>query len=224
MTPRFYFPAPIVNAMDNSTRSCFIVLDGPDGCGKSTQARLLADSLAATGADVLLTREPGGTPAGGRIRQVLLDPETGYLDPLAEAFLFCADRAQHVRTLIAPALAEGKIVICDRFASATVVYQGYAGGLGVELAQRLSDIATDGLQPDLLVVLDVDAETAALRLDFGRLDRIESNDGEFHRRVREGFIEYARNCGDRAVVIDGSGSREQVHRAIARAVEGVVGR
>ena len=210
--------------MDKPTRSCFIVLDGPDGCGKSTQARMLADRLAAAGADVVLTREPGGTPAGGRIRQVLLDPETGHLDPLAEAFLFCADRAQHVRTLILPALQEGKVVVCDRFASATVVYQGYAGRLGIELAERLSAIATDALQPDLLIVLDVDAETAAQRLDPERLDRIERNDGEFHRRVREGFIEYARKCGDSAVIIDGSGTPEQVHSAIAGAVEDVIRR
>ena len=208
--------------MEKPTRPCFIVLDGPDGCGKSTQARMLADRLAA-GADVLLTREPGGTPAGARIREVLLDPETGHLDPLAEAFLFCADRAQHVRTLIRPALQEGKVVICDRFASATVVYQGYAGRLGIELAEQLSAIATDGLQPDLLIVLDVDAETAAQRLDPERLDRIERNDGEFHRRVREGFIEYARKCGYSAVIIDGSRTPEQVHCAVVEAVEGIIG-
>ncbi len=213
-----------MHAMNMPTRPCFIVLDGPDGCGKSTQAGLLAERLTGAGADVLLTREPGGTPAGRRIREVLLDPETGHIDPLAEAFLFCADRAQHVRTVIVPALEQGRIVVCDRFASATVVYQGYAGMIGIELAERLSTIATDGLEPDLLVVLDVDAATAAERLAEQRLDRIERNDDEFHRRVREGFIAYARKCGDRAVIINGGASTGQVHEAVLGAVESVISR
>jgi len=205
--------------MMSPRRALFIVLDGADGCGKSTQARLLAGALEDAGADVVLTLEPGGTPAGQKIRHVLLDPETGHLDPLAEALLFCADRAQHVRTLIRPALHAGKTVVCDRYASATTVYQGYAGRLGVELAEQLSAMATDGLQPDLLIVLDVDAATAEQRLDAQRLDRIERNDGEFHRRVREGFIEYAEKWAERAVVIDGAGTPEQVHQNIIAAVE-----
>jgi len=201
-----------------------IVLDGADGCGKTTQAKLLADALQRRGAELVLTHEPGGTPAGQRIRQVLLSPATGDLDPLAEALLFCADRAQHVNTVIKPALDQGKTVVCDRFASATAVYQGYAGGLGFELAQRLNDIATGGLQPDLLIVLDIDLGHARERMDGERLDRIEQYTEDFHDRVRQGFIEYARLLGERAVVVDGKQPVDGVHKEIMQIVEKVISR
>jgi len=199
--------------------SRFIVLDGPDGCGKTTQARLLVKALEQDGIEVVHTHEPGGTPAGQRIRQVLLDPATGELDPLAEALLFCADRAQHVNTVIKPALDQGKTVVCDRFASSTAVYQGYAGGLGFELAQQLNDIATGGLQPDLLIVLDLDLAHARERMDKERLDRIEQYTEDFHDRVRQGFIEYARLLGDRAVVVDANRSVDEVHEEIMQIIE-----
>ncbi len=204
--------------------ACFIVLDGADGCGKTTQAKLLAEALQRRGVEAILTHEPGGTPAGERIRDVLLSPATGDLNPLTEALLFCADRAQHVNTLIMPALQDGKTVVCDRFASSTAVYQGFAGGLGFELVQKLNDIATGGLRPDLLVVLDVDLRTARERMHHGRLDRIEQYSERFHDDVRQGFIEYARLLGERAVVVDGSGSAEDVHEEIMRMVDEVMGR
>jgi len=199
--------------------SRFIVLDGPDGCGKTTQARLLVNALEQAGVEVMHTHEPGGTPAGERIRQVLLDPATGELDPLTEALLFCADRAQHVSTVIKPALDQGKTVVCDRFASSTAVYQGYAGGLGFEPAQRLNDIATGGLQPDLLIVLDIDLAHARERMDEERLDRIEQYTEDFHDRVRQGFIEYARLLGERAVVVDGNQPVDEVHEEIMQIIE-----
>ncbi len=203
---------------------CFIVLDGADGCGKTTQAKLLAKALRRRGADLILTHEPGGTPAGQRIRQVLLSPATGELNPLTEALLFCADRAQHVNTLIIPALQAGKTVVCDRFASSTAVYQGFAAGLGFELVQQLNDIATGGLQPDLLVVLDIDLAHARGRMDPQRLDRIEQYTEDFHERVRQGFIEYTRRLGERAVVIDSNPPIEKVHQDIMQVVEKVIRR
>ncbi len=201
----------------------FIVLDGADGCGKTTQTRLLAQALEAKGIDVLVTHEPGDTRAGLRIREVLLDPATGDLDPLAEAFLFCADRVQHVNTVIRPALERGRTVVCDRYASATAVYQGYAGGLGFELAQELNAIATAGVEPDLLIVLDIALEQAADRMAQSQLDRIEQNGDDYHERVREGFLHYAELRGERARVVDGGRDVEDVHAEILEIVETTFG-
>ncbi|MFO7945923.1 MAG: dTMP kinase [Armatimonadota bacterium] len=202
----------------------FIVLDGIDGCGKSTQARLVEKALINRGMDVVLTHEPGGTRIGRRIRRVLLDPETGDADPLTEALLFCADRAQHVNSLIRPSLQQGKTVICDRFASATAVYQGYAGKLGFDLANTLNDIATGGLAPNLLIILDIDFEHARNRLqETGRdADRMERNSREYFERVREGFIKYAEMHATSAVVVDANRPIETVHEEIMAVVNRVL--
>ena len=188
--------------------ACFIVLDGADGCGKTTQAKLLAEALQRRGVEAILTHEPGGTPAGERIRDVLLSPATGDLNPLTEALLFCADRAQHVLEVVRPALEAGQIVISDRYSSSTTVYQGHAGGVGAETVETLNRIATHGLQPDLLIVLDLDPMVGLRRKRGDLADRIERKSLDFHRRVREGFIAYAESLGPRAVVLDAD--RDQV--------------
>ena len=180
----------------------FIVFDGVEGCGKSTQARLLGEALEAQGVPVLLTLEPGGTAIGEAIRHCLLNPAFDEMHELTETFLFCADRAQHVLEVIRPALEAGRTVISDRFASSTMVYQGLAGGVGAETVEVLNWYATRGLQPDLLIVLDLDPIVGLRRKRGDLADRIERKSLDFHRRVREGFIEYAQKQGPRAVVVD----------------------
>lgn len=206
------------------TPGCFIVLDGIDGCGKTTQAAMLHERLHNRGHDVVLTREPGGTEIGRRIRDLLLDPGTGDADALTEAFLFCADRAEHVRSVIRPALDDGKIVVCDRFASATAVYQGFAGEVGFDLTTTLNDIATGGVRPDLQLILDIDFEHALQRLDDSgrKADRMEQNSHDYFDRVREGFIRYAEIHADTAVVIDATQSADGVHSAVMTEVERVL--
>lgn len=213
-----------MNPTSAQTPGCFVVLDGIDGCGKTTQAAMLHERLQSMGHEVILTREPGGTDIGRRIRDLLLDPETGDANPLTEAFLFCADRAEHVASVIRPALEDGKIVVCDRFASATAVYQGFAGEIGFDLTTTLNDIATDGIRPDLLVVLDIDFDSALERRDNAgcRADRMEQNSHQYFDRVREGFIRYAETRTETAVIIDATQSADAVHRAIMTEVERVL--
>lgn len=190
----------------------FIAFEGGEGSGKSTQARLLADALQA-----VLTREPGGTEIGARIRGVLLDPATGPLDSRAEALLMAADRAQHVAEVVRPALAAGRHVVTDRFAASSIAYQGYGRGLPIEGVRSLSEWATGGLWPDLTILLDVPVEMAVARLARD-LDRFEQEDEAFHTRVVDGFRALAAAEPDRWVVLDGTGSVD----AIAASVRGVV--
>ena len=180
----------------------FIVFDGVEGCGKSTQSRLLAEALAAQGANVVQTLEPGGTAIGEAIRACLLNPSFSEMHELTEAFLFCADRAQHVLEVVRPALESGKVVISDRYASSTMVYQGFAGGLGAEAVEVLTWYATKGLQPDLLIILDIDPGEGLRRKRGDAADRIEQKSLEFHERVRDGFRQYAEHLGSRAIVLD----------------------
>lgn len=196
----------------------FIVFDGVEGCGKSTQAKLLGEALAARGAQVVQTLEPGGTAIGEAIRALLLSPAYPEMHELTEAFLFCADRAQHVLEVIRPALETGKIVISDRFASSTMVYQGFAGGLGAEAVEVLTWYATRGLQPDLLVILDIDPAEGVRRKAGDQADRIEQKSLEYHQRVRQGFVQYAEHLGGRAVVLDADRPAE----VIAEEVLGLV--
>jgi dTMP kinase len=182
----------------------FIVFEGGEACGKSTQARRLAAHL-----DAVLTREPGGTPPGERIRALLLDPATGGLDPRAEALLMAADRAHHVATVIRPSLDQGRHVVSDRYAASSIAYQGFGRGLDVSEVRRLSDWAADGLWPDLTVLLDVAPEVAAARLGRSR-DRFEREDGEFHRRVADGFRQLAAAEATTWAVLDGTASIEVI--------------
>jgi dTMP kinase len=195
----------------------FISLEGVDGSGKSTQAKLLAEAL---GPDTLLIREPGGTEAAERIREVLADPAL-ELDPLAELMLFCAARADLTARVIRPALEAGRGVVSDRFADSTVAYQGAARGLGVGEAISLTDAATEGLWPDLTVLLRVDPEVGLRRADGE--DRFESEGVELQRAVAEAYEEIAKIASDRFVVVDGDGSVEEVHERVLEAVRGRAG-
>lgn len=192
----------------------FVVFEGGEGSGKSTQARLLAERW---GAD--LTFEPGDTAVGARLREILLDPATGDLDVRAEALLMAADRAHHVTTLIRPALNRGRDVICDRYIGSSVAYQGHGRGLGAHHVAALSAFATEGLLPDLVVLLEVPDEVATERLArAGKPDRLEAAGPEFHRRVAQGYREQAAADPKRWATVDGTGTIEEVADRVERAV------
>jgi dTMP kinase len=188
----------------------FIALEGGEGSGKSTQAKLLADALGA-----LATFEPGDTALGVGIRAVLLDPATASLDDRAEALLMAADRAQHVAEVIRPALAQGRHVVCDRYFGSSVAYQGYGRGLSTDWIATLSAWATDGLMPDLTVLLDVPANVAAARAS-SKPDRFESAGDAFHRRVLEGYRALAADPS--WVIVDGAGPVDEVAVAVRAVV------
>ncbi len=190
----------------------FISLEGIDGSGKSTQARLLAEAL---GEEALLIREPGGTEAAERIRGLLADPAL-ELDPLAELLLFCAARADLTARVIRPALDAGRDIVSDRFADSTVAYQGAARGLGVGETISLTDAATEGLWPDITVLLRVDPEVGHERCGGG--DRFESEGLGLQRAVAEAYEEIAQIASDRVVVVDGAGTVEEVHERVIEAV------
>ena len=195
----------------------FISLEGIDGSGKTTQARLLARAL---GENVVLMREPGGTETGERIRELLKDPML-ELDPMAELLLFCAARAELVAQVIAPARDRGRAVVCDRFSDSSVAYQGVARGLGVERVEEICDLATGGVWPDLTILLRIDPGRATERIGRRRADRFESEGIELQRRVAEGYDEVARRHPDRIRVIDGDAERGAVHAAVLAEVQGV---
>jgi dTMP kinase len=177
----------------SETRGVFIVLEGGEGSGKSTQAQILARRLRAESREVIETFEPGGTARGALLRSVLLDDETP-LDPRAELLLLAADRAQHVAELIAPALERGAVVLCDRFSPSTLVYQGVARGLGVDAVAAIDRFAAQGAQPDVVVVLDVTDAVARDRLPEAR-DRFERAGAEFHAVVRGAYRDLAAQRG-----------------------------
>lgn len=191
----------------------FITFEGIEGCGKSTQARLLVDRLRDKGQTVIFTREPGGTPTAEKIREILLDVTNQALYPLPELLLYAASRAQHVSELILPTLKRGDIVVCDRFADSTVAYQGAGRKLPEEVVLQLISIATQGLKPDITFIVDVDVEVGLSRLT-GIADRIESERIDFHRRVRDGYIKLAKREPRRIVLLDGQKSIEDIHHEI----------
>ncbi len=195
----------------------FITLEGGEGAGKSTQARLLAEALRARGETVLLTREPGGSPAAEALREFLLRRDL-IMPPLAEVLLHIAARFAHVERTIQPALDRHETVVCDRFSDSTIAYQGY--GLGVDLDEISLHASAVSLVPDLTLVLDVSEEIAAERLRVrGRdLDRYERLGPDFHARVRAGFRAIAASAPERCVLIDAAGPPEAVHAAIMQAV------
>lgn len=201
--------------------SCFITFEGPEGCGKSTQAQLLADALVQRGIKVRLTREPGGDPVGEEIRRILLDGADHSVADRTEVLLYEAARAQHVEYIIRPHLADGFVVISDRFADSTVAYQGYGSGLDLDLIHRLNSFATGGLEPDVTFLLDIDIETGLKRQqDWNRMERKAV---EYHERVRQGFIEEARLNPERTIVIDASEDIETIHRRILGIIEKKLG-
>lgn len=207
--------------MDQVTRGKFIAIEGGEGTGKSTQARLLADALAAQGVDVVLTREPGGTPGAEAIRALLLDPPGGGWNARAEALLFAAARSDHVERLIRPALADGKWVICDRFVDSSRAYQGGAGGLGDDLVRALHAAGSEGLRPDLTLLVEVPSETASKRLvarDAGGSDAIGGRNEAYHRKVAEAFRALAEAEPSGFARIDGDGPPQTVHQRVMAAI------
>ncbi|AMD92564.1 dTMP kinase [Desulfomicrobium orale] len=205
----------------------FITLEGMEGCGKSTQCALLVEHFTRLGFDVLRTLEPGGSVLGKELRRILLDPANSDLSPVSELFLYLADRAQHVGTVIRPALAQDRVVICDRFADSTVVYQGYGRGLEPSLLRQLNDTAVQGLWPDATVLLDLAPEqglrralTRNMRENKARTEgRFEAESLAFHTRVREGYLTWAALNRERFLVVDADRTPEQVFAAILCGLE-----
>jgi dTMP kinase len=196
----------------------FLVVEGMDGAGKSTQIERLAAWLTEAGSPPVVTREPGATPIGERVREILLDPASAAMDPRTEALLYAADRAQHAAELIRPALAEGRVVISDRYVDSSLAYQGLARGLGVERILDLSMWATGDLLPDLVILLDVSPELGRSR--SGATDRIEQEGEAFHRRVADAYWALARTYPDRFAVIDASAPPVAIEGEIRRHVKG----
>jgi dTMP kinase len=204
-------------------RGRFITIEGPEGAGKTTQAAHVAAFLRDRDVAVLETREPGGTALGERIRDLLLDPGASRIDPLADALLFNAARHQLVAEVIEPALAAGTTVICARFADSTRAYQGYGGGASLDDLDRLEEVATGGLRPDLTILLDVPVETGLGRKAPDDRTRFETAyDLAFHRRVRDGFLAMAVAEPGRFVVVDATASVDAVAARIERAVGRVI--
>ena len=209
---------------DLSYAGIFVVLEGGEGAGKSTQAQLLVSWLAEQGREAVLTREPGATPAGIRIRALLLDPQTGGLAPRAEALLYAADRAQHVATVILPALERGAVVVSDRYVDSSLAYQGAGRQLDRDDVVRLSKWATGGLRPDLTVLLDVDPAVGLRRAAHAGppLDRIEQEALAFHVRVRQGFLDLAEADPDRYLVVPAESAPDVVQAALRDRLAGLL--
>ncbi len=195
----------------------FIVLEGPDGSGKSTQTRLLVEHLSSIGRTAVQTREPGGTPAAEAIRALVLSPEFAGLDDRTEALLFAAARAEHVARVIRPALQRGEVVVCDRYIDSSIAYQGVGRSLGIDRIRELSLWATTDLLPDLTIVLDLDAAEGMSRV--GERDRLELEPQEYHDRVRRAFVELAIHDPERYRVVSAVGSVQEVAKRIRIAVD-----
>ncbi len=193
----------------------FIVFEGIDGAGKTTQMQLLAGFLQNNDIPVLCTREPGGTQIGGRLREVLLDRSCHDMSHRTEAFLYAADRAQHVAEIIKPALNSGVTVLCDRFVYSTLAYQGWGRNMDIELLQQINELATDGLLPDAVVLLDIPVLVGLRRvLEHRSPDRLEGEQQAFFQRVRDGYLEQAARLPKIFRVLQGDGAVEEVHRHI----------
>lgn len=203
----------------------FITFEGIDGSGKSTQLRLLAAALRAHRSDFLTTREPGGTPVGLRLRAALLDAQE-EVDPLTELLVFAADRAQHVRRVLRPALAAGQIVISDRFADATVAYQGAGRGFSPELISQIVELATEGLKPDLTLLFDLSVAESGMRTrrrsegknKNEKGDRLDSEDVNFHTRVREAYLKLAASEPERFRIVPSGGLVEETQLQVRQIV------
>ncbi len=198
-------------------RGVFVALEGGEGAGKSTQAQMLGEWLEKLGHRVLLTREPGGTDVGAQLRRIVLDHATGDLSPRAEALIYAADKAEHVDEVVLPALAEGMVVVTDRYVDSTLAYQGAGRAVDVAELEQVARWATSGLRPHLTVVLDVDPATGLSRA--GDLDRIEAEPLEFHQRVRDRFLDLAGADPDHYLVVPADDDLESLHAAICARVE-----
>jgi len=209
-------------------RGILITFEGIDGCGKSTQMRLLERYLTERGHSVVSTREPGGTELGKKIRSALLDGGKGSVEPLAELLLYSADRAHHVRRVVMPALEEGRAVLSDRFYDATTVYQGYARGFDLALVNQLNELAAGGLKPDLTLVFDLEVELGLKRTykrgdetssEATAPDRLDQEPMEFHERVRRAYLEIAAREPRRFRIISAAGSIEETFELMIKEVQ-----
>ncbi len=202
----------------------FITFEGPEGSGKSTQLAMLADWLRGLGQDVLLTREPGGTAIGDRVRAILLDPACGEMRAEAEVLLFSAARAQHVGQVIRPHLARGGVVLCDRYADSTLAYQGYGRRLDLDTLRVITAFATGGLRPDLVVFLDIDAAGGLQRKqlhandDASQWNRMEQEALAYHQRVRDGYLQMAAAEPGRWLLVDAAQTMDAVQAVVRERV------
>ena len=200
----------------------FITLEGPDGCGKSTQAALVADALAAMGREVVRLREPGGTALSEKIRALLLDPANSEMAPECELLLYEASRAQLTRQVIEPALARGAVVVCDRYYDSTYAYQAGGRGLDEALVRRANELGSCGVTPDRTLVLRLDPELAYARATSLAADRLEAEGLAFQRRVCEAYLRLAAEEPDRVRLVDASGKRDAVRRRLLDALADLV--
>lgn len=206
----------------------FITFEGIEGSGKTTQIQMYSNALEERGVDHLLTREPGGTPIGNQIRKLVLDPTQKAMTPTCELLLYAAARAQHIDQVIRPAIADGRLVLCDRFRDATLAYQGYGRGLSLGVIRGLHELDVLALQPDRTLIFDIEAGAALARAhsrDAGTRSeetRFEQEDLAFHERVRRGYLEIARREPGRCVILDASGSVEDVHQRVLAALPAVM--
>lgn len=199
---------------DNMEKGLFITFEGVDGCGKTTQINLLRDYFEKQGRTVILTREPGAKGLGEKIREILLNYD-GDVSSKCESFLFLADRAQHIDTIIKPAVERGEIVLCDRHTDSTVAYQGYGRGLDITQIKMLNDLATGGMKPDITFVFDIDIETSMSRVGKQK-DRMESAGIEFFKKVREGYLNISKEEPQRVKVLNGSDKIENIHKEVIK--------
>jgi dTMP kinase len=208
---------PTRPVMGGTRRGLFITFEGVEGCGKTTQLKLLYEAFTKQGRDVVVTREPGGTPIGERIRGIVLDASAKEMDYKTEGLLYAASRAQHVAQVIRPELESGKILLCDRYLDSSLAYQGIARGLGEEDVLRLNVWATDETLPDLVILLHLDPEIGLSRTK-GDPDRMEMEDMSFHKKVGEAYLQLAREFPSRFAVIDAAGTIDEVHRQVSAAI------
>ena len=201
--------------------SLFITFEGGEGCGKSTQAKILYRKLCQQGIPVVLTHEPGGTTLGNEIRKLLKRKQAGPISPQAELLLFAASRAQLVVEVIRPALEEGKVIICDRFAHSTLVYQGYGRGLNLPIVEMVNNLATQNLEPDIIILLDISPEQGLVRKRAPK-DRFELEDLSFHHRVREGYLKIAAAEPERWLVIDATLPKRKITKIVWEKVSGLL--
>ena len=203
-------------------RGYFISFEGVDGSGKSTQIQLLRSFLESRGCEVLLTREPGGTDIGEKIRKIILDPANAKMTHMTEALLYAASRAQHVSEVIRPAVEAGRVVICDRFVDSSIAYQGSGRGLGGCVAD-INRYAVDGCVPDITFLMKVRPDVGSDRISGRSLDRIEMENAEFYRRVYEGYEQLEKEFPDRIIGIDATGDIDAIGECIASHVEHLMG-
>lgn len=204
--------------MKHISRGFFITFEGIEGSGKSTQMSLLAEYLRGRGYEIVVTREPGGTSIGDSIRNILLDPRFSSMDSRTELFLYAASRAQLVYEIIRPALAAGKVVLCDRFADSSLTYQGFGRGIPLDEIEMLNRWATSALSPQLTIILWILAQDGLARATRDSADRIERESIDFHQRVRDGYRNLARQYPERIRLVDASGSPQDIHLRIVQLV------